>query len=229
MRRQFLTRGLVSMRGVASLAVAVALVLSCPGLVKAASLVPNYDFETNAVDPAWPDFWFHGSPTAYVLDDDSDGTGTRSAAVLGSTDWRSQGFAVTQGEELTWSVDYKVLSGTTGSVRADLRFFDFADAVGSTFGQFRGEDVHPIDDLSLVADDTWRTLGPYVFNAPVSGQVTMFGDIRLSAGLFGEAMTGTVQFDKVVVTRVREPASIGVLATCCLACGWLVRRSPRRR
>lgn len=218
MRRPYWTSGLTA------LAAATVMVMSWSGSVKAASLVPNYDFETNVVDSALPDFWFHGSPTAYVLDDDSDGNGTRSIALLGSTDWRSQGFAVNQGEELTWSVDYKVLTGTTGSVRADLRFFDFADAVGSTFGSFQGENVHPIDDLSLVADDAWHTLGPFVFNSPVSGQATMFGDIRLSAGLFGAAMTGTVRFDKVQVTRVPEPSSIGLLATCCLACGWMVRR-----
>lgn len=208
--------------------VAVTMLL-CRGSVSASSLVPNFDFEIDSEPDNSPDTWFAGGPIAYVSGDDSDGSGTQSVETTGNGgDWRSSAFAVTPGEELTWSVDYKVTTGTTGSIRADLRFFTGTDGSGGTAGGFEGEEVHSINDLSLETPDIWQTLGPFVINVPAGTLPPViqpnFADVRLSAGLFGPAFSGRIQFDRVMVTRIPEPSTAGLVMIAGLAMSIVMRR-----
>jgi len=209
-------------------AVSAVLMLLSSGTVSA-SLVPNHDFEVDSEPNGEPDDWFKGGSTGYVSGDDSDGNGTQSVEITGNSDWRSSAFAITPGEELTWSVDYKVASGTTGSIRADLRFFTGVDGGGGTAGGFEGEDVHSINDLSLETPDVWQTLGPFVINVPAGTLPPTiqpnFADVRLSAGLFGQGLTGTIQFDRVEVSRaVPEPGTAGLVLIAGLAASMIRRR-----
>jgi hypothetical protein len=194
-----------------------------------ATLVPNGDFEIDGDENSAPDDWFRGGTTGYATDDDSDGVGTRSVISSNGGDWRSSAFAVTANEELTWSVDYKVSTGATGSFRADLRFFTGQGADGGTAGNFQGEDVHSVD-VSSVVPDVWHTLGPYTISVPAGSVppllVPNFADVRLSAGLFGPALVGEVRFDNISVTRIPEPASACLLAAAT-AVGALVTRRRR--
>jgi hypothetical protein len=203
--------------------------LLCCGLASAASIVPNHDFEVDSEPDGAPDDWFSGGPVGYVSGDDSDGNGTQSVEATGDGgDWRSSAFAVTPSEELTWSVDYKVASGTTGSIRADLRFFTGVAGDGGTAGGFEGENVHSIDDLSQEAPDVWQTLGPFVVNVPAGTLPPTiqpnFADVRLSAGLFGPDFDGRIQFDRVEVSRVPEPATTGLALIAGLATTMIRRR-----
>jgi hypothetical protein len=177
--------------------------------VCAQSIVPNYSFELETSGE--PNDWFKGGSWAYITNDGSDGNA--SAALTGSGDWRSLGFALNQGQTYEFSVDYKVLSGSSGSIRADFRFFDFAGPSG-TFGSFQGEFVAPIADVSLETPDVWQTLGPFTVTAPVTGQPTLFGDVRISAGLFGDPFSGEIRFDRVIVTP--EPSSLLLLSASAL-------------
>jgi len=208
-------------------AVAAVSMLLCSGTVSA-SLVANHDFEVDSEPNGEPDDWFKGGSTGYVSGDDSDGNGTQSVEITGNSDWRSSAFAVTPGEELTWSVDYKVASGTTGSIRADLRFFTGIDGGGGTAGSFQGEDVHPISDLSLETPDVWQTLGPFVINVPAGDLPPTiqpnYADVRLSAGLFEAGLSGTIQFDRVEVSRVPEPGTAGLVFIAGLAASMIRRR-----
>ena len=107
-----------------------------------ATLVPNGDFEVDADANSAPDDWFSGGTVGYVTNDDSDGVGTSSVSSGNGGDWRSTAFAVTASEQLTWSIDYKVAQGATGTFPADLRFFTGQGGDGGTAGSFQGEDVH---------------------------------------------------------------------------------------
>lgn len=194
--------------------------------VQAQSLVSNYDFETDADANSAPDDWFSGGTVGYVTNDDSDGIGTASVSAQQGGDWRSVGFAVTAGEPLTWSVDYKVAAGATGTFRADLRFFTSQDGAGGTAGSFQGEDVHTVDVATAPAG-VWQTLGPFSVNVPAGSAppllVPHFADVRLSAGIFGPALSGSVQFDRVLVTRIPEPTTLAMTALAAVA-GAAVRR-----
>src|SRR5688572_9950984 len=103
-----------------------------------ASEVQNHDFEIDADNSGNPDLWFRGGTVGYVLNDDSDGVGTRSVSSQDGGDWRSRAFAVAPGEKLIYSLDYKVLPGATGTIRTDMRFFT-AMSGGATSGLFQGE------------------------------------------------------------------------------------------
>jgi hypothetical protein len=208
---------------------AVLLAVACAAVFAAAAtsraqvgLVQNQDFEVDADNSGNPDLWFPGGPVSYV-NDDSDGVGIRSIGANDGGDWRSRAFPVTPGLELTYSLDYKVSAGATGTIRTDLRFVTAIDAGGGTSGLFQGE-FAPTTDVAAVPQDVWNTLGPFTVTVP-QGQnppavVPAFGDVRLSAGIFGPDLVGTVQFDNVRV--IPEPASLALLGLCGL--GLLARR-----
>ena len=172
---------------------ATSLLLAGAANVAQATLVPNGDFEVDADANSAPDDWFRGGTTGYVTDDDSDGVGTSSVSSGNGGDWRSTAFAVTASEQLTWSIDYKVAQGSTGTFRADLRFFTGLAGDGGTAGNFQGEDVHQVD-VSSVTPDVWQTLGPFTINVPAGSLppllVPNFADVRVSAGLFGDPARG---------------------------------------
>jgi hypothetical protein len=184
-----------------------------------AALVPNGDFEVDADANSAPDDWFRGGTTGYVTTDDSDGSGVASVTSGNGGDWRSTAFAVTANEQLTWSVDYKVSAGATGTFRADLRFFTGQGGDGGTGGSFQGEDVHLVD-VATVTPDVWQTLGPFTLNVPAGSLppllVPNFADVRLSAGLFGPALTGELRLDNIVVTRIPEPATVTLAVSAAL-------------
>jgi hypothetical protein len=185
------------------------------------NLVPNADASGN------PDQWFRGGTTAYV-NDDSGGGGTKSVSAQNGADWRSQAFPVAPGQSLRYALDYKVSQGATGTIRTDLRFFSGMSG-GGTSGIFQGE-FAPTTDVAIVPQGVWNTLGPFTVTVPAGTApplvVPAFGDVRLSAGLFGAALVGTVQFDNVRVI-VPEPATAVLsIVTTCLAPA-LVRRRER--
>ncbi|QDT73399.1 hypothetical protein [Lacipirellula limnantheis] len=198
--------------------------------VAQATLVPNGDFEVDAEANSAPDDWFSGGTIGYVTNDDSDGVGTSSVSAGNGGDWRSTAFAVAANEQLTWSVDYKVAQGSTGTFRADLRFFTGQGGDGGTAGSFQGEDVHQVD-VSGVTPGVWQTLGPFTINVPAGSLppllVPNFADIRISAGLFGDPLVGELRFDNISVTRIPEPATMSLLAMAGVT-GVAATRSRRR-
>jgi hypothetical protein len=194
-----------------------------------ANVVPNADFEVDADSSGNPDLWFRGGTIAYVDNDDSDGVGTHSVSSQNGGDWRSQAFPVVPGTTLTYALDYKVSPGATGTIRTDLRFFT-SSMGGGTSGMFQGE-FAPTTDVATVPQGVWNTLGPFMVTVPAGSApplvVPAFGDVRLSAGIFGPALSGTVQFDNIRVL-VPEPASIS-LATVLCGMGLTVLRRVRNR
>jgi hypothetical protein len=199
-----LTRGMPSLW-------ALAVVLVAAGVSRAqVNLVPNPDFEVDADASGNPDQWFRGGTTGYPTDD-SGGGGTKSVSSQNGADWRSQAFPVAPGQVLRYVLDYKVSQGATGTIRTDLRFFTGMSG-GGTSGAFQGE-FAPTTDVATVPQGVWNTLGPFNVTVPPGVSpplvVPAFGDVRLSAGLFGAALVGTVQFDNIRVF-VPEPATIGL-------------------
>lgn len=194
---------------------ALSILLATGTNVAQATLVPNGDFEVDGDANSSPDDWFRGGTTGYVTNDDSNGVGTSSVTSGNGGDWRSTAFAVTANEQLTWSIDYKVAQGATGTFRADLRFFTGQGGDGGTGGSFQGEDVHQVD-VSTVTPDVWQTLGPFTINVPAGSVppllVPHFADVRVSAGLFGAPLAGELRFDNITVTRIPEPATASLLA-----------------
>jgi len=192
----------------------MSLLLSAAGIAEA-SLVPNGDFEVDSDANSAPDDWFRGGTTGYVTNDDSNGVGISSVTSGNGGDWRSTAFAVTANEQLTWSIDYKVAQGATGTFRADLRFFTGQGGDGGTAGSFQGEDVHQVD-VSTVTPGVWQTLGPFTINVPAGSVppllVPHFADVRVSAGLFGAPLAGELRFDNITVTRIPEPVTASLLA-----------------
>jgi hypothetical protein len=182
-----------------------------------ANLVENPDFEIDADMSGNPDLWFRGGTVGYVTNDDSDGVGASSVSSMQGGDWRSRAFPVHPGQMLSFAVDYKVSQGATGTIRTDLRFFTSMTG-GGTSGQFQGE-FAPTTDVATVPQGVWNTLGPFAVTVPAGSApplvVPAFGDVRLSAGIFGPSLVGTVQFDNVRVI-VPEPAAAS-LATAALA------------
>jgi hypothetical protein len=186
----------------------------------------NPDFEIDADNSGNPDLWFRGGAIGYVLTDDSDGVGTRSVSSQQGGDWRSRAFPVVPGQKLQYSLDYKVSQGATGTIRTDLRFFTGMSG-GGTSGAFQGE-FAPTTDVATVPQGVWNTLGPFTVTVP-PGQlppaiVPAWGDVRLSAGIFGPALTGTVQFDNVRVI-IPEPATISLGLLLAASCCAFIRRS----
>jgi hypothetical protein len=173
--------------------------------------VTDPDFEIDADSNGFPDLWFRGGSVGYVLDD-SDGIGTHSVSSQNGGDWRSRAIPVFPGQMVTFALDYKVSQGATGTIRTDLRFFTGGSATGGTSGTFQGE-FAPTTDVATVPQGVWNTLGPFSVTVPAGSSpplvVPAWGDVRLSAGLFGPALVGTVQFDNVRVI-IPEPATVSM-------------------
>jgi hypothetical protein len=189
-------------------ALAVAMLATNRGLAQPNGII-NPDFEIDADNSGNPDLWFRGGTTGYVTNDDSDGVGTRSVSAQQGADWRSRAFPVSPGQRVTYALDYKVSPGATGTIRTDLRFFTGMSG-GGTSGAFQGE-FAPTTDVATVPQGVWRTLGPFTVTVPAGMSpplvVPAWGDVRLSAGIFGPALVGTVQFDNVRVI-IPEPATL---------------------
>jgi hypothetical protein len=206
-------------------AIASTLIVALP--LQAQSLVPNYDFEIDADSSGNPDLWFSGGTVGYVTSDDSDGVGTSSVSSQNGGDWRSQAFPALPLQTFEFSFDYKVSQGATGSARADLRFFTTLAGDGGTTGNFVGEFVHNID-AAAVPQGVWNSVGPFTVTVPAGNPpplvIPTVGDVRLSAGLFGPALNGTIQWDNVRV-RIPEPASASMLGGALLCMALLRRRN----
>jgi hypothetical protein len=174
--------------------------------------VQNPDFEIDADSSGNPDLWFRGGATGYVTNDDSDGIGTHSVSSQNGADWRSRAIPVSPGQVLTYALDYKVSQGATGTIRTDLRFFTGVDSGGGTSGIFQGE-FAPTTDVATVPQGVWNTLGPFSVTVPAGSSppavVPAWADVRMSAGIFGPALVGTVQFDNVRVI-IPEPAALSI-------------------
>jgi hypothetical protein len=178
------------------------------------SIVQNHDFEIDADSSGNPDLWFRGGTLSYNLTDDSDGVGTSSVAAGPEGDWRSRAFQVLPGMNLQYAVDYKVPQGATGTIRLDLRFFTGGSLTGGTEGIFQGEHA-PTIDVATVPQGVWNTYSAMVTVPAGSAPplvVPAWGDVRLSAGVFGPDITGgQVQFDNVRVI-IPEPATMAMLS-----------------
>jgi hypothetical protein len=187
--------------------------------------VSDPDFEIDADSNGFPDLWFRGGTVGYPLDD-SDGIGTHSVSSQNGGDWRSRAIPVFPGEVLTFALDYKVSQGATGTFRTDLRFFTGGSATGGTSGAFQGE-FAPTTDVATVPQGVWNTLGPFSVTVPAGSSpplvIPNWADVRLSAGVFGPALVGTVQFDNVRVI-IPEPATVGLGLL-----GGVAMLLPRRR
>jgi hypothetical protein len=193
------------------------------------NVVPNGDFEVDADASGNPDSWFSGGAIGYVSGDDSSGAGTQSVSAQNGGDWRSQAFPVVPGASLTYLLDYKVSPGATGTIRSDLRFFTSMSG-GGTSGMFQGE-FAPTTDVATVPQGVWNTLGPFTVTVPAGSApplvVPAWGDVRLSAGIFGPALVGTVQYDNVRVL-VPEPATTSLAVIACGMGAAVLRRARRR-
>jgi hypothetical protein len=207
---------------------ALAIVLLASETIKAqVNGVINPDFEIDADNSGNPDLWFRGGAISYVQNDDSDGVGTRSVAAQDGGDWRSRAIPVSPGQVVQFALDYKVSQGATGTFRTDLRFFTAMDTGGGTSGVFQGE-FAPTTDVATVPQGVWNTLGPFTVTVP-PGQappnvVPRWADVRLSAGIFGADLAGTVQFDNVRV-MIPEPATVSLgLIIAGVACVVLRRQ-----
>jgi hypothetical protein len=190
--------------------------------------VINSDFEIDADNSGNPDLWFRGGTISYVQNDDSAPPGTRSVAAQDGGDWRSRAIPVSPGQVVTFALDYKVSPGATGTFRTDLRFFTARDTGGGTSGVFQGE-FAPTTDVANVTHGVWNTLGPFSVTVP-PGQappnvVPRWADVRLSAGIFGADLVGTVQFDNVRVL-IPEPTTVS-LGLIIAAFGSVVARRRR--
>jgi hypothetical protein len=190
---------------------ALAVLLLAGGVANAqVNGVINPDFEIDADMSGNPDLWFRGGAIGYVLTDDSDGVGTRSVSAQDGGDWRSRALPVSPGQVVQFALDYKVSQGAMGTFRTDLRFFPARDAGGGTSGLFQGE-FAPTTDAATVPQGVWNTLGPFSVTVPPGLSpptvVPRWADVRLSAGIFGPDLVGTVQFDNVRVI-IPEPASL---------------------
>ncbi|MBA3481820.1 MAG: PEP-CTERM sorting domain-containing protein [Pirellulales bacterium] len=207
----------------------LAIALFAPVPAQAQSLVNNFDFEVDADTSGNPDQWFHGGSTAYVTNDDSDGVGTHSVSAQDGGDWRSQAFPILPLQTLQFSVDYKVSQGATGTARTDVRFFTGLAGDGGTSGNFVGE-FAPTIDVASVPQGVWNTWGPFTVNVPAGNPpplvIPAFGDVRLSAGIFGPDLVGTIQWDNVRIF-IPEPASMGMLAF--VGAGLLIHRRRARK
>jgi hypothetical protein len=186
---------------------AVVLTLILAPSAATAFLVPNGDFEAdNGEATLRPTSWFTGGPTSYILDDDSDGVGSRSVQITGNFgDWRSSAVQVVPGTSIQWLLDYKFLEGASGEFRADLRFFSgFNPLDGGTSGAFRGEDA-PIVASSTTGN--WLSTGWRNVVVPAGAN---FADLRISTGFFGAGVTGGLRLDNATI--VPEPAAGALLA-----------------
>lgn len=190
--------------------------------------VPNGDFELDADADGSPDQWFSGGAVAVVLGDDSAG-GNVSVSSTNGGDWRSQAFPVSPGQTVTFALNYKVSQGATGTARTDLRFFTGQASDGGTSGNFAGE-FAPTIDVAQVPQGVWNTWGPFTVTVPLGNPaplvVPAFGDVRLSAGIFGPALTGTIQWDAVQVT-IPEPGSCALAGVASCLLGLAGRRRGR--
>lgn len=189
--------------------------------------VTDPDFEIDADSSGFPDLWFRGGTVGYP-DDDSDGIGTKSVSSQSGGDWRSRAIPVFPGQVLSYALDYKVSQGATGTIRTDLRFFTGGSATGGTTGTFQGE-FAPTTDVATVPQGVWNTLGPFSVTVPAGSSpplvVPAWADVRLSAGIFGPALVGTVQFDNVRVI-IPEPATLSLtMLTIGMAMAFVRRRS----
>jgi hypothetical protein len=179
------------------------------------SIVQNHDFEVDADMSGNPDVWFRGGTLSYITNDDSDGVGTSSVAAGPEGDWRSRAFQVVPGLPIQYAVDYKVPQGATGTIRLDLRFFTGGSLTGGTEGIFQGEHA-PTIDVATVPQGVWNTYSAMI-TVPAGTApplvIPAWGDVRLSAGVFGPDITGgQVQFDNVRVL-IPEPATVALLST----------------
>lgn len=206
-------------------------------------LVANGDFEDLALDEndvpeidaygkVFPASWFRnldGDPVIPKTQligpangdpaDDSDGSGVNSVALNPQTngdphsDWRSQSFEVTPGEELSLSFDFKFLDVVNfpefQQFRLDLRAFN--DPETTSFVGERVINVSPVsyslsgEELvqSNFDDENWHTLS---FNwivpeGPGGPEVNLYADVRFTINAFTTLAEGQVRFDNISVTR----------------------------
>ncbi len=166
------------------------------------NVVANGDFEVAAVDGngnpvSQPRDWFFATvagATEWVAGFDSDGEGTRAAAIRSANaDWRSEGFVAQPGERWRFSFDFMFNEVPDGSgFRADVRFFD---QPGSSAG-FVGETTMFFDG-TYYGDGVWQSFVTDL-TVPSSG---LFGDVRLST-FFGPFASGELLLDNVSIIRL---------------------------
>jgi hypothetical protein len=191
--------------------------------------VPIVDIYGNVL----PSSWFRnleGHPTIPKTEligpangdpaDDSDGNGTNSVALNPQTngadphsDWRSQSFEVTPGEQLSLSFDFKFLDVVNflefQQFRLDLRAFNDPETtsfvneiqiyVSPVDYRLSGQEIVP----SNFNDENWHTLtfDWIVPEGPGGPEVNLYADVRFTINAFTTMAEGQVRFDNISVTR----------------------------
>jgi hypothetical protein len=158
--------------------------------------------------------------TEWIDGDDSDGTGTHSAATYTmNADWRAEGFEVIEGEILEVSYAFK-FSGVSilDGFRADVRFFEFPGAgagfAGETVkgyavgdGYFagvldNGVQLLGIDGDGALENDVWYSARYDVVVESTQGPTPFFGDFRASTYFAPSLLEpATVLIDNISVFR----------------------------
>lgn len=157
------------------------------------NFVINGDFEAlDSSDPNAPADWNFGAGTSYITGDDSDGSGSHAVSISQmNTDWRSEDFDATVGENLTFVFDIKFSDSVPdgSGLRGDARFFTAAEESGGTFV---GESTVFVNSTSYAADE-WHTIT--LEGVVVPAGVTV-GDVRFST-FFGPFAGGEIFIDNV--------------------------------
>jgi hypothetical protein len=153
------------------------------------------------------------------LGDDSDGSGTNSAALNATTltgdplplasDWRSRAIDTIPGETLVFSMDFKfigvspddeVFEGFFNGLFAQVRSFAGMTEEGSTQDPFIGERNVPVQYRANYMPDVWNTVVDRV-EIPAGGEFT---DIRISVNTFDPAwlFNGQILIDNIKLLRL---------------------------
>lgn len=165
----------------------------------------NPDFE-----PGFADWGFITGGSSIAVDNGPSVSGSSAASLTPGTGHEqaiSKAIAITPGDLLDLSFDYKTLAGATGNPLLLLRYWDgvgangFSDGGGGTF---KGQHAVTLGVTNGVWATSTTTDLPYFAGSN-------YVDAALFVNAFGTAFSGTARYDNISIA-VPEPA------TCSLLC-----------
>lgn len=120
----------------------------------------------------------------------------------------SKAVPVAFGDTVNLTIDYKQLTGGTGNLQAQIKFYNGVGANGFSEGgggTFQGEYTATLP----TSVDVWNTIstGPLANSWPAADYV----EIRLIGNAF-TGLSGTVLADNVDVSVIPEPATLSLMA-----------------